>query len=192
MRLFGLTGGVGTGKSVAARWLGEQGVCVVDTDVLAREVVEPGQPAVAEIRAAFGNDVIGEDGTLRREEMARRVFSNSTERSRLEQILHPRIRDLWLARVAAWRAENRPRGVVVIPLLFETGAEKHFDAVVCVACSAPTQHQRLAERGWTPEQIAGRLGAQWSVQQKMARANYVVWTEGSIGVHIAQLQRIFT
>lgn len=191
MQLFGLTGGVGMGKSVAARWLGERGISVVDTDVLARQVVEPGQPAIEEIRAAFGNDVLSTDGHLRRDEMARRVFSSSADRQRLEHILHPRIRELWLAQVAGWRAEGRPCGAVVIPLLFETAAEKNFDSVVCVACSAATQLQRLNERGWTHEQISGRLAAQWPVQQKMARANHVVWTEGGMDIHFAQLDRIF-
>lgn len=191
MQLFGLTGGVGMGKSVAARWLGEHGISVVDTDVLARQVVEPGQPALDEIRAAFGDEVISTDGHLRRDEMARRVFSNPADRQRLEHILHPRIRELWLTAVAGWRAEGRARGAVVIPLLFETAAEKNFDSIICIACSAATQLQRLSERGWTREQISARLAAQWPVQQKIARANFVVWTEGAMDIHFAQLKRIF-
>src|SRR4051812_22563263 len=122
MHLIGVTGGVGMGKTTAARFLQERGVPVIDTDVLAREVVEPGKPAWEEIRQAFGQEILGPDGQLRREELARQVFSDEARRKELEAIVHPRIRERWLAQVEVWRAEKQPRGVVVIPLLFETDA----------------------------------------------------------------------
>ena len=190
MKTFGLTGGVGMGKSTAAELLRARGVPVVDTDDLARSVVEPGQPALREVQAVFGQNIVGPDGQLRRDELARLVFSNVRARQKLEAILHPRIQELWSAQLATWRAEGRELAVVVIPLLFETQAETHFDAVICVACSAATQKQRLLARGWTPAECAQRIAAQWPVEQKMTRANYVVWTEAGRDVHAQQLELI--
>jgi dephospho-CoA kinase len=163
---------------------------VVDTDDLARQVVAPGQPALAEVLAAFGPKMAGPDGQLRRAELARCVFADPAARRRLEAILHPPIRALWRAQVETWRAEGRPLAVVVIPLLFETKAETELDLTICVACSAPTQQQRLQARGWSPEQIEQRLQAQWPVETKAARADYLVWTEADLEVHAAQIERI--
>jgi dephospho-CoA kinase len=165
---------------------------VVDTDELARRAVEPGQPALAEVREAFGVEIVGPDGQLRRDELARRVFADPAARQRLEAILHPCIRARWRAQVETWRAQGRPLAVVVIPLLFETRAEAELDATICVACSAAAQHQRLVERGWLPEQIEQRLQAQWPVEKKMTAANYVVWTEAGLDAHAAQIDRILS
>ena len=192
MKVLGLTGGIGMGKSTSAQLLQARGVPVVDTDHLARLVVEPGQPALAEVRAAFGPQITGPDGRLRRDELARRVFADSAARLRLEGILHPRIRELWRAQMEAWRAEGRPLAVVVIPLLFETKAEAELDATICVACSAATQQERLRARGWPAEQIQQRLQAQLPTEQKIARADYLIWTEGSLDVHAAQVDRILS
>ena len=192
MKILGLTGGIGMGKSTSAQLFQQRGVPVVDTDDLARKVVEPGQPALTEILAAFGPEMLGPDGRLRRDEMARRVFADSAARQRLEGILHPRIRELWRVQVEAWRAEGRPLAIVVIPLLFETKAEAELDTTTCVACSAATQHERLLSRGWTPEQIEQRLQAQLPTEQKIARSDYLIWTEGSLDVHAAQIDRILS
>ena len=190
MKVCGLTGGVGMGKSASATFLREHGVPVADTDVIARQLVETGQPALAEIQKNFGAEIISRDGHLRRDELARIVFADAARRKILEDILHPRIRETWLNQIAQWRAAGRPLAVVVIPLLYETGAEKHFDAVICVACSASSQHQRLMKRGWTPEQIRQRIAAQMPVEQKIARAGLVVWTEGDLASHAQQIKRI--
>jgi dephospho-CoA kinase len=190
MKVVGLTGGIGMGKSASAQLLRGRGVPVVDTDDLARQIVEPDQPALAEIVAAFGPQIVGPDGRLRRAELARRVFADPAARRRLEAILHPRIRVLWRAQAETWRAEGHPLAVVVIPLLFETKAEAELDATICVACSAATQQQRLQARGWPPEQIEQRLQAQWPVETKIARADYLVWTEADLDVHAAQIERI--
>jgi dephospho-CoA kinase len=189
MTLFGLTGGIAMGKSTAAELLQQDGVAVVDTDDLARQVVQPGQPALEEIRLAFGSDLIGDDGHLQREAMARLVFADTAARRQLEAILHPRIRALWLEETGRWRAQGCRLGVVVIPLLFETGAAGQFDATVCVACTEATQRERLAARGWTLAQSAQRLQAQWPAERKMALADFVVWTEGTLDVHREQLRR---
>jgi dephospho-CoA kinase len=190
MKVFGLTGGPGTGKTASGRLLSAGGEAVVDTDNLARRVVEPGQPALQEVRQAFGPEVVAADGRLRRAELARRVFADESALNQLEAILHPPIRALWRAQVEAWRKESRPRCIIIIPLLFETGAEAELDATVCVACSAATQRRRLLERGWSPEHIDQRIRAQWPLEQKMGRADYVVWTEGGLDIHADQLARV--
>jgi dephospho-CoA kinase len=190
MKVLGLTGGIGMGKSTSSQLLRARGLPVVDTDDLARQVVEPGQPALAEVRETFGAEIVGLDGQLRRDEMARRVFADPPARQRLEAILHPRIRELWRAQVEAWRAKGHPLAVVVIPLLFETGAEAELDATICVACSSSTQHQRLLGRGWPAEQITQRMQAQWPTERKITKADYLVWTEAGLDVHVAQIERI--
>lgn len=190
MKLLGLTGGIGMGKSTAAELLAQRGLPLIDTDVIARQVVVPGEPALAEIREAFGHEVIAPDGSLDRGQLARRVFSDGPSRRQLEAILHPRIRAVWQAQAEVWRAEGRRCAVVVIPLLFETRAEDQFTATICVACSAATQRQRLAARGWTDEQIDQRTRAQMPTERKMALSDYVVWTEGGLEVHAEQWDRI--
>jgi dephospho-CoA kinase len=190
MKLLGLTGGIGMGKSTAAEFLRRRGAQVVDADELARQLVQPGQPALNEIRDAFGEKIVAPGGWLRRNELARIVFSDATARKKLEAILHPRIRERWLAQVEIWRKENRALAVVVIPLLFETRAESHFDKIICVACSAPARRERLLARGWTPEQIQQRLAAQWPVEQKISRADFVVWTDGALDTLAQQIERI--
>ena len=192
MKVFGLTGGIGMGKTTAAEILKQRGVAVVDTDEIARDVVEPGQPALEEIRRDFGDVVIGANGRLRREEMARRVFKDETARRLLEAIVHPHIRERWLAQVAHWRAENKSAGVVVIPLLFETDAARHFDFTICLACSAGIQRSRLADRGWSAGEIEQRVAAQWPIEKKMAASDFVVWTEGTVAVLEEQLARVIT
>lgn len=190
MKVCGLTGGVGMGKSTAAGFFQTLGARVVDTDELARQLVQAGQPALLEIQAVFGKGVVVPDGRLRRDELAQIVFADTAARKQLEAILHPRIRERWLAQIETWRAENRALAVVVIPLLFETQAESYFDKTVCVACLAATQRQRLLSRGWTPEQIQQRLTAQWPVDQKIARADFIVWTDGSLDVHARQIEQV--
>ena len=210
MKVCGLTGGVGMGKSTTARFLRDHGAQIVDTDEIARQLVRPGQPALAAIQAAFGKTVIGPTGELNRAGLAKIVFADAGARKKLEAILHPRIREQWLAQIEAWRAApkrpaatlrehggsdggrkaGRPLAVVVIPLLFETRAESHFDTIICADCSAAARRERLLARGWTPEQIRQRIAAQMPVEQKIARADFVVWTDGALEVHAQQIERI--
>jgi dephospho-CoA kinase len=190
MKVCGLTGGVGMGKSTAAQFLRERGAQIMDTDELARQLVQSGQPALMEIQAVFGKSIVAPDGRLRRDELAQIVFTDPDARKKLEAILHPRIRKRWLAQIETWRGENRALAVVVIPLLFETQAESGFDKIICVACSAAAQQERVRARGWTPEQIQQRLDAQWPVDQKIARADFVVWTDGPLAVHAQQIEQV--
>jgi len=190
MKLFGLTGGIGMGKSAAAEILAERGVSLIDTDLLARSIVEPGQPALKEIQRAFGDSIISPDGKLRRDALARIVFSDPAARQKLEEITHPRIRELWRTQIEVWRTQQVSKACVVIPLLFETNAESELDATICVACSAATQQKRLLERGWTTEQIAQRMAAQLPIEKKIAKATFVAWNEGSLEILAAQIDSI--
>jgi dephospho-CoA kinase len=192
MKLFGITGGIGMGKSTTGSLLEKRGTAVVDTDRIARQLVEPGQPALAEIAGAFGPSVLSPNGALDRKALARRVFADAAERAKLEAILHPKVRQVWAAEAERWRATGCDRGAVIIPLLFETRAESFFDAVVCVACSPASQFERLRERGWSRAEIKQRLEAQWPAEEKIARADFVIWTDTTLEAHAAQLEKVLS
>ena len=180
MKVLGLTGGVGMGKTTIGTLLAEQGAQVVDTDVIARQLVAPGQPALQEIASIFGSRILTPAGQLRRDELARVVFTDPTARQKLEQTLHPRIRLVWQQQLADWRSAGVTLAVVIIPLLFETGAEAQFHKILCAACCPLSQQERLAARGWPPEQISRRIAAQLPLEHKMARSHHVIWTEGRL------------
>ena len=188
-RVIGLTGGVGMGKSTAARLLAKRGLPMVDSDDLSREVVAPGQPALEEIAEILGAEFIV-DSKLDRQRMAAAVFGDDAARVRLEAIIHPRVRKLWQGRIKQWRAKEMPIGAVVIPLLFEVGAETEMDTVVCLACTTKSQWERLRARGWDDDQIAARIGAQMDIARKMELADHVLWNEGTLDALSAQLEQI--
>ena len=166
------------GKSTAAELLAKRGAKVCDSDALARELVAPGQPALAEIVEAFGGGVLLGDDSLDRAKVGELVFNDSTAREKLEGILHPRIRKVWQARLEDWSVAGERLAVAVIPLLFETEAESSFDKIACVACSPELQRERLRARGWSDGEIDSRIAAQMAVDEKMRRADHVIWTDG--------------
>lgn len=187
---IGITGGVGTGKSACARLLGESGVPVVDTDALARQFTAPGQPALAAVFDRFGSGVRAAHGELDRAALARQVFADAPARHDLEAILHPLIHRAWQAELERLAAAGERVAAVVIPLLFETGVESRFDAVWCVACPEREQLARLAARGWSEEDARRRIAAQWPVAEKIRRASRVIWTDGTLDAHRAQVRRL--
>ena len=191
MKVCGLTGGVGMGKSTAAGFFLKLGAQVVDTDEIARQLVRPGQPALREIQDQFGQDLIAANGDLRRDVLARIVFADEPARKKLEGILHPRIRESWQRQIEIWRQANHRLALVVIPLLFETQAEISFEKIICVACSAAAQQERLQSRGWNLEQIGQRIAAQMPVENKINRSHFVLWTEGSTAAHEQQVSQIW-
>ena len=134
---------------------------MIDTDEVAHAVVAPGTPGLQEVAEAFGNQVLTPSGELDRARLAAIVFQDPAERQRLEAILHPLIRTAWQTQLAQWEAEGKTAAVVVIPLLFETAAEKEFDFVIGTGCSARSQVKRLQARGWSMEELTRRLAAQW-------------------------------
>ena len=189
---LGLTGGVGMGKSTASQFLNDLGFKVADTDDIARKLVEPGKPALKDIVKAFGKEVLQDNGELNRKKAAEIVFSDDSKRLKLEEILHPLIRKNWELRLNDWSLENEKLGVVVIPLLYETECERYFDKVVCMACSKDIQRQRLRQRGWSDLEIDQRIKAQLLIEEKMSRADYVVWTNGTVDTHAKQWDELIS
>jgi dephospho-CoA kinase len=174
----GLTGGIGSGKSAAAALFARLGAEVIDTDLLSRELVEPGQPALAEIAAAFGKEVLDGAGRLDRAALAARVFDQPEARRRLEAILHPRIRDAMLARAAA---SNAPYVLCVIPLLVETGQQSLVDRVLVVDVPEAVQRTRVAARdGMDPQRIARVMQAQVDRATRLAAADDVIQNESDL------------
>ena len=175
---MGLTGGIGAGKSEASDHLKRLGIPVLDTDVVARELVYPGQPALAEIVAAFGSGILDFQGHLDRSALGQKVFGDSAARQRLEAILHPRIYDGWTAWTREQSLQDQRLCAVVIPLLYEKGYDSHFQVTLALGCTPQTQRQRLHQRQWSDRVIDQRLAAQWPISEKLQRSDYCLWSEG--------------
>lgn len=190
MKRIGVTGGIGSGKSTGARYLMDLGFPVIDTDDVARAVVEPGTEGLAAVVDAFGTGILTPEGRLDRSRLAAIVFPDPEARARLEALLHPRIQGVWSDFLDQQEIKGVPAAVVVIPLLFEKGYQSRFDAVVAVGCSDSTQRCRLEQRAWTADAIRSRLSSQWTTASKMAAAGYVVWNEGTLAVQRTQWDRI--
>lgn len=180
LRVFGLTGGIGSGKSTVAALLREQGVPVVDADELAREAVAPGSPGLAEIVAAFGPEVLGQDGALDRKRVAGLVFADPAARQRLNAITHPIVRRLSQERFAALERAGVTLAAYDVPLLYEVGLDQVLRPVVVVAAGLETQLGRVMARdSLTREQASARIAAQMPLADKRARADHVLENDGS-------------
>ena len=191
MLRVGLTGGIATGKTFCLSRFAALGVPVIDADQLAREAVAPGSPGLGLVRTRFGPAIIRTDGSLDRPALAAIVFADPVARADLESIVHPEV----YRRIGEWFA-NQPGGtrlaIADIPLLFETGHEHDFDAVVVCACAPIEQRRRLIERdGLSEEAAEARLAAQWPIDEKAARANYVIRTDGTYDETDAQVRDVY-
>ena len=185
---IGLTGGIASGKSTVAAMFAELGVPVVDTDVIAREVVEPGAPALDEIRDTFGTGVIAADGSLDRAAMRGLVFADDEARKALESIVHPRIRAETIAQAGTAGGEYQ---LIVVPLLVESPLRSFVDRVLVVDCSEETQVRRLLERDAGSEDQARRmLAAQASREARLAIADDVIGNEGDLGDTLRQVRQL--
>jgi dephospho-CoA kinase len=179
MKLLGLTGGIGSGKSTVASMFSELGADVIDADDLARQIVEPGQPALAEIHAAFGSAVIGADGRLDRKRLADIVFADPGSRARLNAITHPRIRARMNAEVEERRMQT---GLLIldIPLLFENARWESLEKTIVVWVDEATQLARLTARnGLEVAAARARIAAQLPLDEKKALADYVIDNSGT-------------
>jgi dephospho-CoA kinase len=192
MRVIGLTGGIASGKSTAARMLAELGAPVVDADQLARDVVAPGQPALAEIVDAFGPAALLPDGTLDRKRVGAIVFADAAERRRLNAITHPRIAMATQARLEELRAKHTPVAIYEAALLVENGAHRGLDGLIVVFCDEATQLERLVERdGLGEAEARARIAAQAPLADKLAAATWVVDTRGPMAETRQQIGRIW-
>jgi dephospho-CoA kinase len=189
---IGLTGGVASGKSVVADMFAELGASIIDTDVIAHEVVMPGQPALNELQKTFGETVISDDGTLNRSAMRELVFADDAARRQLEAILHPRIRQ------EAYRQSNQAGGdyqLIVIPLLVESPLKSLFNRILVVDCDEKTQLSRLLARDAESAEQAHRiLAAQASRAERLAIADDVITNDDSLDAtrsQVAALHEIY-
>jgi len=187
IRKIALTGGIATGKTYVATRLREAGVPMVDADILAREVVTPGSPALSAIRKRFGPDAVRRDGTMDRVRVGQIVFKDKRARLDLEAIIHPAvikaINDFFNA-----LPKRTPFAIADIPLVFETGRDKDFDAIIVVACPREMQLQRLMERNkLSKEDAERRLAAQLPIDQKVKKATYVIKNDGTFEETDAQI-----
>lgn len=193
MLRVGLTGGIGSGKSSVAAMLTASGAVVIDSDRLAREVVDPGTPGLARVVEAFGQDLLAADGTLDRAAMASLVFTDPTARQRLEAIIHPLVRDRAAQLQRAAAAEN-PDVIVVqdVPLLLETGRHRHFDVIVVVDAPVEVAERRLvSDRGYTPDEARRRVAAQATREQRNAIADLVLDNSGTKADLLRQVQQLW-
>ena len=179
--IIGLTGGIACGKSTVAAMLAELGAFVVDADRIAREVVMPGEPALAEVAAVFGQAVIRDDGSLDRKKLGEIVFADPEKRKRLEAILHPAIRERMWTTIRRVKAHEPGRIVVAdIPLLYETGQEHLYDGIIVVYVPRELQIERLLRRN--PElseaQARERIQAQMDIERKKELADWVIDNSG--------------
>ena len=191
--LIGLTGGIASGKSTVARRLVEHGAVHIDADELARRVVEPGRPAYDAIVAEFGRDVLRHDGTLDRAKLGEVVFADDAARSRLNAIVHPAVRELSAKLFAKAEAED-PDAVVVydVPLLVEASVDHPFDLVVVTNAPRRTQVKRLVEdRGFDPIQAEARVDAQVDNTARLAIADAVIDTDGSMAHTMSQTDALW-
>ncbi len=176
--IVGLTGGIGSGKTTVAALLAQKGAVVIDTDVIAREIVAPG-PLLEALQAEFGPSVIGPDGRLDRPVLARLIFSDEAQRAKLNALTHPAILKRVLSEIGA-----APAGaivVVVVPLLFESRFEVNCDRVVAVVAAPELRRQRIAERdGLTGTEIEARMRAQLPESEFEQRADIIVRNDGNL------------
>lgn len=177
--VIALTGGIAAGKSTVARIFSQLGARLIDADQVAREVVEPGTPALADIAQVFGDEVLQQNGSLDRKTLAGRVFNDPEQLAQLNAIVHPRVRE----RVAELIDAAPDESVVVydVPLLVEANLPRSFDAVVTVSAPVATRIERLVhERGYQPAEAAARVAAQATDAERESAADFVVDASGTL------------
>ncbi|WP_415929483.1 dephospho-CoA kinase [Zhenpiania hominis] len=191
MRVIGLTGGIGTGKSTASEYLRKQGFSIIDADRISREIVEPGTLLLKELEKNFGSGIIKDDGTLDRKALAAIVFSDKEKKSRLDGLMHGHILDE-IERKISESQSGEGRGIIVdAPLLFETGLEKKCDQVWLITADETLRILRVCERdGMDPEEVRARIQNQMADEEKKERAHRIVDNSGSKEALLAQLAEL--
>lgn len=192
MKIYGLTGNIGSGKSTVAGMLRELGALTVDADKVAREIVRPGEPALSEIVDCFGREVLLADGTLDRGALAEIVFANERDRERLNGITHPRILERIKEKISARSSEPI---VFVEASLIDRGSgglEDLIDGLVVVTCPGELRERRVAARdGMSPEEIRRRMGSQMSETEKASQADFLIKNSSDMESLCAQVHALF-
>ncbi len=189
--VVGLTGGIACGKTTVAKMFGELGIPVIDADILAREVVEPGTPGLARIVEAFGDHVLDAGGRLDRKRLADVVFEDAEARAKLNGILHPLIGAAGAQRIAALQDTSAPYIIYEAALLVETGSYKAFSALVVVSASESVQKARLEERDrFTADETVARIASQLPLAEKTAVADYVIVNDADLAATRSQVAAV--
>ena len=192
LKVFGLTGGIGSGKSTVAQLFAARGVPVVDADALAREVAVPGAPAHADVAATWP-EAIAADGTIDRKRLGDVIFADTAARARLEAILHPRIAAAADARLGALGSDGHRLALYEATLLVESGRWRDFDGLIVVTASTETQLVRtMARDGLSRAQAEARLRAQLPTEEKVRVATYVIDNDGARAATEAQVEALLT
>jgi len=191
MKVYGLTGNIGSGKSTVAGMFRRAGIPVLDADRIAREVMAPGGRAHEAVVREFGREILLPDGTIDRRKLADVVFSDPSRRARLEALTHPAILEAMKEALDGLSREGRPAAIVEAALIHESGAKGLFDAVISVRCDEGTQLRRLLARGGlSTEQALARLRAQMDAERKAGRSDYVIDNSGGMEETLAQVERL--
>ncbi|WP_347453469.1 dephospho-CoA kinase [Acinetobacter sp. ANC 7454] len=186
--VLGLTGGIGSGKSAASDWFERRGIVVVDADVVAREIVEVGQPALLKIKETFGDWVLHEDGSLNRRTLREHIFQSTEARKALESITHPAIRQSIIQQL---QQAQSPYVILVSPLLFETNQHELTDHTLLIDASEELQIHRASQRDHqTVEQIKKIIAAQMPRTQKQQLADDIVVNDGHLDHLYAHLEKL--
>ncbi|MBI5420150.1 MAG: dephospho-CoA kinase [Deltaproteobacteria bacterium] len=191
MRVFGLTGGIGTGKSTVARMFREERLPVVDADRLAREITKPGRKAHEEIVRRFGKEILLPDGRIDRKKLGELVFSDPEKRAALEAVTHPLIAHGISAALAGLEGEGHRVAIVEAALIHEKGRTGRFEAVIAVRCDRALQIRRLMDRdGISETQALRRLSAQMDPDEKALASDYVIDNSGDLESTRAQVRNL--
>jgi dephospho-CoA kinase len=188
MRVIGLTGGIGCGKSLAAQYFAELGALVIDADQLARAAIERGSQGFDEVVSIFGDSILT-NGEIDRRALGELIFKDSEAKKRLESIVHPFVRREFEEAVASLKSDETL--IYEIPLLVETGAQDRFDLVVTVESSLENRISRLRQRGMHISEIEGRIASQATREQRIEVADFLIENDGSEDELLRQVENIW-
>lgn len=194
MLRLGLTGGIASGKSTVSGILRELDFVVLEADVIAHQLTEPGTPAYSEIVSNFGSSVVGAEGKIDRQALAKIVFADPAKLKLLNSIVHPRVEKHLLAEMEKLRRHKSPPDAVFVEaaLIYEAGLDRRLDGVVVVCCKPPQQLDRLIKRGFSAEDAQRRIDSQMSVEEKLRQATETIDCSGSLEQTRAQVDQLAT
>lgn len=189
-----VTGGIACGKTLVGELLAEWGLPLKDADDVGHELMRPDRPLFARLVAAFGREIVGADGAIDRSRLGRQVFADPARREQLNRLVHPEVRRVledWMATAPAGGPARPAAVAAIIPLVYEAGWDDGWDRVICVSSPVCLQVQRLLARGLTETEARARIAAQWPVEKKMKRADYVIFNSGNCACVRRQAELVF-